>query len=279
MRPDPHLETLIELALAEDIGPGDLTSEALFPAKATGRADFVAREAMVVSGLQVASAVFARLDPGCRFRALEAEGTRVRAGARLASVSGPLRSLLTGERTALNFVRRLCGIASLTREYVDALAGTDCTLLDTRKTTPGWRALEKAAVRAGGGHNHRLGLFDGVMIKDNHIQAAGSIAKAIGLARRRVPPTVRIEVECDDLRQVRSAVAAGADIVMLDNMSPKKMARAVQIVDGRALTEASGRLDLGTIRAAAEAGVDFASVGALTHGAKAADVAMDLGTP
>ena len=279
MRPDPHLDALIDLALAEDIGPGDLTSEALFAPEDKARADFIAREPMVVSGLPVAAAVFERLDPTCRFKALRTEGARIKTGARLARVSGPLRALLTGERTALNFVRRLCGIASLTRRYVDALAGTGCKLLDTRKTTPGFRALEKAAVRAGGGHNHRLGLFDGVMIKDNHIQAAGSIAKAVNRARHRAPPTVRVEVECADLRQVRAAVAAGADIIMLDNMPPAKMAKAVQIIDGRALTEASGRLELDNLRAAAEAGVDYASVGALTHGARAADVAMDLQSP
>lgn len=276
MRPDPHLEALIDLALAEDLGPGDLTSEALFSASANGRGIFVAREDMVISGLHVAEAVFTRLDPGCKFRAHRAEGASVKAGARLASVGGPLRALLTGERTALNFVRHLCGIASLTRQYVEALRGTKCRLLDTRKTTPGYRSLEKAAVRAGGGHNHRLGLFDGVMIKDNHIQAAGSISKAVERARRRAPPTVRVEVECANLRQVKAALAAGADIIMLDNMPPARMAKAVQAIAGRALTEASGRLELDTIRAAAETGVNFASVGALTHGAKAADVAMDL---
>ncbi len=276
MPPGPHLTILIDLALAEDLGSGDLTTESLFSKRAKGRAGFLARESLVVSGLDVAAAVFTRIDDRCRFRALCDEGAHVRAGRRLAEVRGPLRALLSGERAALNFVRRLSGIATLTRRFVGELEGTGCMLLDTRKTTPGFRVLEKAAVRAGGGHNHRMGLFDGVMIKDNHISAAGSIARAVDKARRRIPPTVKIEVECSNLRQVRAALRAGADIIMLDNMPPERMARAVQIVDGRASTEASGRLELDNIRLAAEAGVDYVSVGALTHSAVAVDIAMDM---
>ena len=276
MAPGPHLTALIDLALAEDIGPGDLTTEALFAPTAQSAGAFVARESMVVSGMNTAAAVFQRIDARCRFRIIKADGSQVNKGARLATIKGPTRALLTGERTALNFVRRMCGIASLTRRYVQALEGTACTLLDTRKTTPGYRVLEKAAVRDGGGRNHRLGLFDGVMIKDNHIQAKGSIAKAVAAARKRIPPTVKIEVECDTLRQVQAAVRAGADIIMLDNMSPARMRKAVAAVAGRALTEASGRLELDTIRSAALAGVDYVSVGALTHSARSADVAMDM---
>ena len=197
----------------------------------------------------------------------------------LASVSGPTRTLLSGERTALNFLRHLSGIATLTREYVEALSGTGCTLLDTRKTTPGLRVLEKAAVRAGGGSNHRCGLFDGVMIKDNHISAAGSIRSAVKAARRRAPPTVRIEVECANLAQVKKALAAGADIIMLDNMPPARIEKALDVIDGRAMTEASGNLTLENIRRVAETGVDFVSVGALTHSAPAADIAMEFDQP
>ncbi len=276
MRASPHLQALIDLALSEDLGAGDLTSEALFTAAARGRGWLVARQDLVVSGLAIAGAVFARLDPDCRLQQARPEGARVCRGQRLAEVRGPLRALLAGERSALNFVQRLSGIATTTRRYVEALRGTGCTLLDTRKTTPGWRAIEKAAVRAGGGHNHRGGLFDGVMIKDNHIRAAGAVGRAVQRARRRAPPTVRIEVECANLRQVRAAVRAGADIIMLDNMSPERMRRAVAVIDGRALTEASGGLDLDTVRSAAESGVDFVSIGALTHSAPAADVALDL---
>ena len=279
MGTQPQLDALIELALAEDIGTGDLTTEALFTKPAQVTARFVARESLVVSGLEVAARVFSRLDPSCRFKAKAKEGAVVTQGRHLATISGPVQSILTGERTALNFLRRMSGIATLTRSHVNALKGSRCRLLDTRKTTPGLRQIEKAAVRAGGGHNHRMGLFDGVMIKDNHILAAGSIAKAVTQARERIPPTVKIEVECENMKQVRQAIAAGADIVMLDNMSPSRMAKAVQWIQGRALTEASGRINLNTIRAAADAGVDYVSVGALTHSALAADIAMDLDGP
>jgi nicotinate-nucleotide pyrophosphorylase (carboxylating) len=276
MPASPQLQALIDLALIEDLGSGDLTSEALFSGAAEGRAWLVARQPLVVSGLPVAGQVFSCLDAACRLKALRREGTRARRGQPLAEVRGPLRALLAGERTALNFVQRLSGIATSTRRYAEALRGTDCTLLDTRKTTPGWRSLEKAAVRAGGGRNHRMGLFDGVMIKDNHIRASGSLARAVERARRRAPPTVRIEVECDTLRQVRAALRAGADIIMLDNMSPERLRRAVEVVAGRAWTEASGGIDLDTIRRVAETGVDYVSVGALTHSAPAVDVALDL---
>ncbi len=276
MPPSPHTLALIDLALAEDLGTGDLTSEAILPAGRRGRARMRAREPLVATGLWLAEAVFRRVDERCRARLRVAEGAEVESGATLLEVRGPLRALLSGERTALNFVRHLCGVATLTRRYARALRGTGCALLDTRKTTPGMRALEKAAVRAGGGRNHRMGLFDGVMIKDNHIAAAGSIARAVAAARRRVPPTVRIEVECEGLAQVAQAVRAGADIVMLDNMPPARMAEAVRRVAGRARTEASGRITLARLAAIAATGVDYISVGALTHSAPAADIALDL---
>ena len=273
---NPSLQGLIDLALQEDLGSGDLTTDALFDESHTTRAHFVTKEALVVSGLHVAKAVFSRFDPACQYENEVAEGTSVKTNQAIMTVLGPTRAILSSERTALNFVRRLCGIASLTKKYVSALAGTGCRLLDTRKTTPGWRILEKAAVRAGSGCNHRMGLFDGVMIKDNHVDVAGSIARAIAKVRKSIPPTIKIEVECDNLRQVRSAVSAGADMIMLDNMSPAQMEKALEIIDGQALTEASGRLDLSTIRAAALTGVDFVSVGALTHSAPAADISLDV---
>jgi len=276
MNADPHLSALIDLALAEDLGSGDVTTEALWPPGARGNARLVAREPLVVAGLDVAALVFARLDAACRLQRAVQDGARVQKGAVLARLRGPLRAMLEGERTALNFLRHLSGIASCTRRFVDALDGTGCVLLDTRKTTPGLRVLEKAAVRAGGGHNHRMGLFDGVLLKDNHITAAGSIAKAVRRVRTRIPPTLRVEVECATLAQVRAALRAKVDIIMLDNMSPDKMARAVEVIGGKARTEASGRLDLDTVRRAAQAGVDSVSVGALTHSAPSVDIAMDL---
>jgi len=279
MKPDKHLNKLIDLALAEDLGSGDLTTEAIFPKRYVGRAVVVAREKLVVSGLPVAREVFRRLSRSCRFRPEVKEGAQVRKGAKLASVRGPVRALLSGERTALNFLRHLSGIATLTKSYVKELQGTGCILLDTRKTTPGMRALEKAAVRAGGGSNHRTGLFDGVIIKDNHIIAAGSIDGAVARVRKHAGPKMKIEVECTGIRQVQAALEAGADIIMLDNMSPKRMARAVEVVAGRAKTEASGRVTLKNIGKVAQSGVDFVSVGAITHSARSADIAMDMHLP
>ena len=274
-----HLIKLIDLALAEDLGSGDLTTEAIFPQRYVGRAVVLARESLVVSGFLAASTVFRRLSRACRFHPAVKEGARVHKGAKLADLSGPVRALLCGERTALNFLRHLSGVATLTRAYVLELKGTGCTLLDTRKTTPGMRALEKAAVKAGGGTNHRMGLFDGVLIKDNHIIAAGSIEDAVARVRKRAGSRMKIEVECSGIRQVQAALDAGADIVMLDNMSPKRMARAVEVIAGRAKTEASGRVTLKNIRKVAQTGVDYVSVGAITHSAPSVDIAMDMDLP
>ncbi len=276
MDPRAQLSMLIDLALQEDVGAGDLTSQALCSESDRGRARFISREPLVVSGLDVAAAVFARLDARCRFKSRVKEGAAVRSGATLAVVTGPLQALLSGERTALNFTRHLSGVATLTRRYVKELRGTRCRLLDTRKTTPGMRALEKAAVRAGGGSNHRMGLFDGMLIKDNHIVAQGSIQRAVATARKRVGPKVKIEVEAESLAQVRAALSAGADIIMLDNMKPALMVKAVRLVNRQAKLEASGRVTLETVRAVAKTGVDFVSVGTITHSAPAVDIAMDL---
>lgn len=269
-------QALVELALAEDLGGGDITSLAVLGPSQQAQARLVAREGLVLAGCQAAEAVFRCLDEKVRLNWQVTEGRQVAAGRSLGRVRGPAQALLAGERTALNFLRHLSGIATLTRRYTEELRGSGCTLLDTRKTTPGLRVLEKAAVRAGGGHNHRLGLFDGVMIKDNHISAAGSIAKAVAAARRRAPPTLKIEVECGNLRQVRQALAAGADIIMLDNMSPARMKRAVEVIAGRALVEASGNITLDNIRQVTRVGVDFISVGTLTHSAPAADISLEF---
>jgi nicotinate-nucleotide pyrophosphorylase (carboxylating) len=242
-------------------------------------AHFVARQKLVVSGLEVARQVFWRLDSRCRFSRQVGEGQEVSKDGVLVRIQGPLLTLLQGERVALNFVRHLCGVATSTRRLVDLLRGTSCKLLDTRKTTPGFRVLEKAAVRAGGGNNHRMGLFDGVMIKDNHIARAGSIQKAVAKARAVVPPTLKIEVECETLAQVQKALRASADIIMLDNMPLEQMKQAVRIVNGRAQTEASGRIDEKSIRRVAACGVDFVSVGAITHSAPAVDVSMEMVSP
>jgi nicotinate-nucleotide pyrophosphorylase (carboxylating) len=257
--------------LAEDVGDGDLTSASVVPEGATLRASLLLKERGVVCGLGVAESVFRELDPDVRFEPLVADGDEARG--EVARVEGNARALLTGERTALNLLGRLSGIATLTRRYVDAVAGTGATILDTRKTTPGLRALEKLAVRCGGGENHRFGLYDGILIKDNHLRIAGGIAAAVRAASGQGVP---VEVECETLPDVREAVDAGADIVLLDNMTPPDLRDAVQLVAGRARTEASGGVTLETVNAVARTGVDFISVGALTHSARSLDVSMEV---
>jgi len=272
----PAVEKLIDLALAEDLGTGDVTSQAIIGEKTNARARLVAKQPVVVSGLDVFARVFHRLDPTIVISYRAREGQLMKKGALLAELRGNARALLAGERTALNFIRHLCGVATSTAILVEELAGTGCRLLDTRKTTPGMRQLEKAAVRAGGGNNHRFGLFDGVLIKDNHIVAAGSIEKAVRKARRYAPPTLRVEVECASLRQVKEALSAGADIIMLDNMSLEQMRRAVKLIGGRALCEASGNITAQNARRVATCGVDFISCGSITHSAAAADLSLEF---
>jgi nicotinate-nucleotide pyrophosphorylase (carboxylating) len=273
---------LVELALQEDVGTGDLTSQAVIPETLTGRGVFVARAPGVVAGLPAAALVFATLDPRVQFEPLLADGDSVRPGSRLARVAGPMRSVLSGERTALNFLQHLSGVATQTRRYVEAVAGLRCQVLDTRKTLPGWRLLEKYAVRCGGGHNHRMGLFDGVLIKDNHLRALGlgqkEIRTAVEAARRLHGPAVPVEIEVDDLAELDEALRCGPDIVLLDNMPPEAMREAVRRRDAvapRVRLEASGGVTLATVRAIAETGVDRVSVGALTHSAPALDIALD----
>jgi nicotinate-nucleotide pyrophosphorylase (carboxylating) len=270
------IDAVIEFALAEDMPEGDPTSESLVPPEARSEAHFLAEEDGVVAGLDVAARVFARIDPSTIFIERFKDGAFFRQGDKLARVKGPTVALLKGERTALNFLQRLSGIATVTRRYVDAVAGTKAKILDTRKTTPGLRLLEKYAVRAGGGSNHRLNLSDMVLIKDNHLLVVGSVAEAVRRARAKVRPGVKIEVEAASLLQVREALAAGADWIMLDNMPLETMSQAVGLVGGRVPLEASGNMSLDRVRAVAETGVDFISVGALTHSARAIDISMDF---
>jgi len=275
-----EIETAVRRALDEDVGRGDVTTAALIPAHARARARLVAREPLTVAGLEFAVAAFRALAADLRVERAVSDGAAVPAGAVLLRLEGPARALLTAERTALNFVQRLSGVATLTARFAAAVAGTGARLLDTRKTTPGWRRFEKYAVACGGGHNHRLGLFDQVLIKDNHLVALrgrrpNPIAWAVHRARTACPGLL-VEVEADSLAQVRQAVAAGADCILLDNMTPAQLRRAVRLVAGRARTEASGGVRLDNVRAIAETGVDFISVGALTHSAPAVDVALDF---
>ncbi|MGI6492715.1 MAG: carboxylating nicotinate-nucleotide diphosphorylase [Pelotomaculum sp.] len=270
------LDEIIDRCLREDVGTGDLTTNSIVPAQATTRGYIMAKEAGVVAGLHLAERVFCRLEPSIKFEALVEDGDAVLPGAILAGLEGKTRAILTGERLALNFLQHLSGIATRTSELVKLLDGQPVRLVDTRKTTPGLRELEKYAVRVGGGYNHRFGLYDGILIKDNHIKAAGGITPAIKAARSASPHTLKIEVEVEDLAGVQEALAAGTDIIMLDNMSPEEMAEAVRIIAGRAAVEASGGISEGNIQAVAASGVDMISVGALTHSVKAMDISLDL---
>ncbi len=275
-----EIRTAVRAALAEDIGSGDVTSLATVPAGTTFTVVMRAREPLVVAGLAFAEAAFRKLSPAARIQRFARDGQRVKAGAGLLKISGPARAILSAERVALNFVQRLSGVATLTAQYVAAIQGTSAQILDTRKTTPGWRRFEKYAVACGGGRNHRFGLYDLVLIKDNHLAALreakpNAVAAAVLRARKKFP-RLKIEVEADTLVQVKQAVAAGADIILLDNMTPAQLRQAVSLVAGRAQTEASGGVNLQTVNAIAQTGVDFISVGALTHSARAVDIGLDF---
>ena len=273
------IQRAVAEALAEDLGlAGDITTDATIPANAKASGVIRARKTGVISGLEVAEAAFLALDTAAKFQSEVSDGDQAEPMAVVARISGNARALLTAERVALNFMGRMSGIATLTRRYVEAIAGTRAKIVDTRKTTPGLRAFEKYAVRCGGGHNHRTGLFDAVLIKDNHIVAAGGIAKAIEAARARAGHMVKLEVEVDTLDQLRQALKHQIDAVLLDNMTPELLAKAVQLVDGRATTEASGGVNLDTVRKIAESGVDLISVGALTHSAPVLDLGLDFET-
>jgi nicotinate-nucleotide pyrophosphorylase (carboxylating) len=270
------VETVVDAALREDIGFADLTSELVIPAATVADLTIATRQDIVVAGLEVAAAVFRRRVPSAAIELAVADGARAAAGDRLGRVHGPARGLLTAERTALNLLQHLSGIATLTARYVALIAHTRAVLVDTRKTTPGLRALEKHAVQVGGARNHRLRLDDGVLIKDNHIALCGGVAQAVARARAGVPLLTKIEVECDTLDQVREALAAGADRILLDNMSPADLRDAVRLAGGRTPLEASGGVTLDTVRAIAETGVDFISIGALTHSARSLDVSLEV---
>jgi len=273
---DPRTEHLIDLALDEDVGLGDVTSRAVLPAGHASRGFIAAGEGIVVCGLEVAARVFARVDSRIRVRLTARDGERVRRGARVCLVDGPTAGILAAERTALNFLQHLSGIATLARRYADAAAGTGVVVVDTRKTTPGHRALEKYAVRCGGCRNHRSSLGEHVLIKDNHIAAAGSLGRAVRLARSRAPHLARIEVEAGTLAEVREAVRAGAGAILLDNMAPAQVREAVALIAGAAMVEVSGGVRLENLRDYAVAGVDVISAGALTHSAPAADLSLTL---
>lgn len=270
------IDRLIELALLEDIHTGDITTLAVVPGKRPASARLVAKEQLVVAGLATAARVFSKLDSDICFNACLSDGDTATPGTILATLQGEAAQLLMGERVALNLLQRMCGIATHTASFVEAVSGTKARIVDTRKTTPGLRQLEKYAVRVGGGINHRTGLYDGVLIKENHIVAAGGITEAVKRARAYIPHTLKIEIETETLAQVNEALAAGADIIMLDNMNLDEMRTAVAAIGGRALVEASGGVNLERVRAIAETGVDIISVGALTHSSRAMDISMLL---
>lgn len=275
-----QLQRIAAAGLEEDLGWGDLTTDYFIPANLSGSANFVTRRVGVVAGLAVAAAVYEATDPTLRFEIVTPDGTAVEAGTTLARVHGKTQSLLRGERVALNFLQRLSGIASLTARYVAATEGTKARIVDTRKTTPGMRDLEKYAVRAGGGFNHRRNLSDGVMLKDNHLAALAtgglSLAEILKEAKTRLPHLVKIEIEVDRLDQIEEALEGGAEVILLDNMNPEQLREAVKLIKGRAISEASGGVNLETVRAIAQSGVDLISVGALTHSAPALDIGLDF---
>jgi nicotinate-nucleotide pyrophosphorylase (carboxylating) len=272
----PHIHRLIDLALEEDLGAGDVTTQALIPPDLQGEAHIRAKEKLVVAGLPVAARVFQKMAPEVQFAPQAADGQEVEPGAVLAILTGPVAPILTGERVAVNFLQRLSGIATFTKQMVEAVAFLPVALVDTRKTTPGWRVLEKYAVRLGGGRNHRGGLFDGVLIKNNHLTAVGSITEAVRRARKSAPHTLKIEVEVTSLAELEEALGIGADVIMLDNMSDADMARAADLTLGRALLEASGSMTLERLPQVAATRVNFISVGALTHSAPAVDIHLRL---
>jgi nicotinate-nucleotide pyrophosphorylase (carboxylating) len=274
-----QVRQLIQAAIEEDFGRGDVTTEATIAEHVMSRARLIAKEEMVLAGMDVFGEVYAALDSAVHIRSSSKDGDLLSAGTVIAALEGRARSLLAGERVALNFLQRLSGIATLTRRYVDAVRGYAVEIIDTRKTTPGWRLLEKYAVRIGGGKNHRHDLGDGVLIKDNHIVAAGGIKQAVEMARRRSHHLLKIEVEVETLEQVEEALQAGVEVIMLDNMPPTMLAEGVKIIGRRAVVEASGGVSLESVTAVARTGVDLISVGKLTHSAPSADIHVEFDIP
>jgi nicotinate-nucleotide pyrophosphorylase (carboxylating) len=270
------VDELIELALKEDIGSGDITTDAIVLPDIKGAGDVIAKDNFILAGLDVARKVFYHLDPQVHFSSIFKDGDGLKIGHIVFSVKGKLTSILKAERTALNFIQRLSGIATLTRTYVDRLQHSSTRIVDTRKTTPGWRGLEKYAVKIGGGSNHRMGLYDGVLIKDNHIAACGGIRMAVDSARKQTHHLMKIEVEVTNMAELTEALSAGVDVIMLDNMTPDQIRKAVKKINSKALVEVSGGVNLDNLILLAEAGVDLISVGALTHSAKSVDMSMKI---
>ncbi len=270
------IDRLIDLALDEDIGPGDLTTDALLPSGTNGRAVILAKQTLILCGNEIVSRVYEKIDGAVVCRSHASDGDRIAAGTTVMTLDGPMDALLRGERTALNFLQRLSGIATHVNLWVAALGEGRTRLVDTRKTTPGWRVIEKYAVRIGGAANHRMGLYDGILIKDNHIAACGGIQAAVARARRHASHMVKIEVEVSDMNQVDEALAAGIEVIMLDNMNLDQVRTAVAHIAGRAIVEVSGGVAMGNLSALAATGVDLISAGALTHQARAVDLSMRL---
>lgn len=276
MLPKHILKRLVQAAMEEDVGSGDITTSAVLNGSEQGRAEAIAKSKLVIAGIDVFRGVFAHHDAQLAFTAHKQDGESAAPGESLAEITGRLSSILTAERVALNIFQRMCGIAGMAKLFAEAVRGTKARILDTRKTVPGMRLLDKYAVRVGGGYNHRFGLYDGVLIKDNHIAAVGGIKEAVARVRRQVPHTLKIEVEVKNLAELEEAIAAGADIVMLDNMAVEEMRKAVEIAGGRVLLEASGNVSPANVRQIAETGVDFISVGLLTHSVSAADISLKI---
>jgi nicotinate-nucleotide pyrophosphorylase (carboxylating) len=273
------VDSLIVIGLNEDVNTGDLTTDLLIPASVRSTATMIAKADGVIAGLQIAEAVFRKLDPDVEFIAEISDGDKVRKGDLICTIKGAYRALLTGERLALNFLQRMSGIATETAKYVEEVKDFKAVILDTRKTVPGLRLLDKYAVKAGGGTNHRMGLFDLVMIKDNHISVAGGITKAVEAIRPSIPTHIKIEVETTTLDEVKEALQAGADIIMLDNMVTETMRKAVRIIDGKAKVEASGNMTIERVKEVASTGVDYISIGALTHSVMALDISLKFKNP
>ncbi len=270
------LKNIINNALTEDIGSGDITTENIFYKKQIGCGKIIAKEKGIIAGISVAKMVFMTLDPNLRWEQFVNDGDKVSSGAPIAQITGELQAILTGERVALNFLQRLSAIATKTNSFVEKAAKYNVTILDTRKTTPGLRVLEKYAVRIGGATNHRFGLYDAAIIKDNHIKGAGSIANAVALLRASLPVTAKIEVEVETIGQIHEALAVNVDIIMLDNMLPEEMKHAVKIIEGRVPVEASGGVSMETIESIAATGVDYISIGSLTHSIESLDVSLEI---
>ena len=271
-----QIDKIIDNALEEDLGPGDITTSAIIDSSLKGKARLLAKEEIILAGIEVFSRVFSRLDPEIVVECTYHDGDVVPNGYDIGIIRGSMRGMLSGERTALNFLQHLSGIATLTKRYVEKIGPSKVRVIDTRKTTPRLRILEKYAVRMGGGFNHRFGLFDGILIKDNHIAAAGSISKALAKIKANVPHTLKIEVEVEDIKGVEEAIVAGADAILLDNMSVKEMKEAVSIARGRVLLEASGGITLESIREISKTGINLISIGAITHSARSVDISLEV---